>query len=183
MRPLNHADYLEWLGLEMDGELGPGVAGRLERHLESCGECRAIRQALGRLEQALSGERVAARAGFADEVLAVLPATGWPARGPARWLVPLALLLVLGGAALLFLMASATVAKGPPEPSIELVTGSLRDRAGLLAAGWRGAAMTLRQLIHESAAGAAGVVAAVLGLDLLLLRLCLGLRRRRPGAG
>ena len=180
MQPLRHADYLEWLGLETYGELEPAVTARLERHLESCAECRATRAALARAAAQIEAEQVAVRPGFADEVAATLPPAVWETRRPSGWSwAGTLLVLLLAGAAGLVAVLPGLTPTTAATTVLDPVVAALRDRAALALGSWRGLEMALERLTGGSAVGMAALAAAVLALDLLLVGLCLAGRRRR----
>ncbi len=181
MQPLRHAAYQEWLGLEMDGDLAPAAAGLLERHLESCAECRVIRRALGRLAAELDAERQEARLGFVAEVTADLPPAAWQVRRPSGWLPAVALSLLLLGVAALLGLAVEAAASGAPPTLLELARASLGDRLALALGSWRALALALGRLMAGSKLALLASAVAVLALDLLLVRLWLSARRRRGG--
>jgi hypothetical protein len=105
----------ERLDLEAEGALPPREAAALARHLAGCADCRAEREALARLHRALAASRLPVRDGFAERVMAALPAAGWEARHPRAWRLPLALLVLLAGsAAALAGVSSARRSPGAP---------------------------------------------------------------------
>ena len=184
---MNAADcttYQDWLDLELDGEL-PAVRGEaLARHLADCPACRREREELVRLRATLAEARVAVRPGFADEVMAALPAAGWEARSPRSWRLALALFALLGGAA----AALAGVSAAQLHPGIPFLAavGAVVDLAGaaalagagLLGASWSGLGLAIGEVFAGSKGTLIAFAGLVAGLDLLLFLLL----RRRPAA-
>jgi anti-sigma factor RsiW len=199
MNTPDHDTFREWLNLEADGGLPPDRRGRLEEHVASCPGCQAERRELLRMAELLEHGRLPVRADFAASVFAALPATGWEARHPRAWRLPVAVFALL--AALAFVLPWIAVSHGGvagagreiPAASIlgvaaavlGLVRAAVTAGAGLLGASWKSIGLVVAELFSSRlllAAFAVGVVC----LDLLVVALIRGRRaaaaapERRP---
>ena len=146
------------------------------------GELAAERRRLERLHEELGAARVTARAGFAAEVMAALPAEpAWARDGAARvlggWRAAVAALAALVVAATAFLgfgsrsVGEAVPALGALAAVGEFAAAAMLSGAGLLSASWRGVGMALGEALDLPAQGVfAFGVAGLNGLLLLLLR-------------
>ncbi len=186
--PAGHDQLREWLSLEREPEelLSRQERRLLDEHLGECGECRAERRELARLDHLLANGAVPVRVGFRDEVLAALPAAGWEARSPRAWRVPVAVMLVLAAAAVILgsvqsagsLGAGAGGFGGVVAALGQMVLTGVLAATGLLWASWRGLGLALGASL--SPASAIALIALVVSLDVLVLALVS--RRRRPAA-
>jgi len=183
----NHDTFREWLFLEPDGELQPAERSRLEEHVRRCDECRGERAAAARLPELLRASRVEVRKGFADEVMAALPATGWQARHPRSWAASLVLLAVLATGAAATVAAGGGLAEGLPLAAamgaiVELFRSTALAGAGLLTASWRGIGLALEEALGGSTVSLVVFGVLVLGLDLLFIRFLLRSSRHSSAA-
>jgi anti-sigma factor RsiW len=180
-----HADYREWIDLELDGELQPARRAELERHLAGCGECRAEREAAAALRAELAAARLAVRPDFTAAVMAALPPTGWEARSWRAWKAPAALAAGCAAAAAgLVAWRAGGLEPGAPLLGaawalVETLLAALLAGSGLLAASWRGVGMAVADLFAGSWTAVGAFALGVAALNLLLVRL---LRRRAPAA-
>jgi hypothetical protein len=133
------------LSRRLDSALEPAQAGALETHLASCSPCRTVAQAFQAEQAALADlwPVVAAPPGFAEQVLAALPARPAPRAATVRasqrrcWLAAVAALLVLllGGSVMaqpdawaglgLFLRRVVLHETASTEPTRELPVGQV----------------------------------------------------------
>ncbi|HEX3556802.1 MAG TPA: zf-HC2 domain-containing protein [Thermoanaerobaculia bacterium] len=179
----DHSTFREWLNLDADGMLAPEERARLEEHLAGCEECRREREELIAFEKLLERSALPVRSGFADAVMAALPAAGWEARSPRTWRFPLAVAAMLMLVAGLMMAGSTSGASAPSGlAALDAVGGMLRAAtlagAGLLGASWKGIGLIVEDVIASPVSlGAFGFL--VLCLNLLLVSL---VRRRRPSA-
>lgn len=176
----------DWLHQELDGELGGFEQQQLEQALAGSEELRLERQALQSLDQQLALSRISVREGFADEVLADLPAAAWESRSRRAWRVPLALLAGLV-AVVLGIGYGSGMSSATPQTGLAGVLASVADLfqaavlagTGLLGFSWKGLRLAFQELLLDQPAAFAGMVLLLVGLNVLLY---LGLRRhRRPG--
>ncbi len=183
-----HSTYVEMLHSEHDGELSPSERSMLSQHLASCAECQAEKRELEALLELLATSRVRVREGFREEVLESLPAAGWEARHPRRWIAALVVIAVLGTAAAALLGSSA--ARLQPAASLltaaaavfDLFHSSVLAGAGLLGASWRGLGLAFEQLLSGSVWNVVAFGVVVIGVDYLLIRLLLRHRRQAAAA-
>jgi hypothetical protein len=202
---MDHETCREWLDRSEDaarvggGEpLSAAERSALDAHLAGCAACRAERDELARLADALAAARVAVRPGFAAAVLDAIEARGgaaWESRAPrgARaWRGPLALLGGLGAAA----VAIGLVAAGP-EPAAggsvfaalyDLARAALLAGAGLAGATWSGVGAAVAEWLGDAPSRWVAAAVAVTGLNVLAVRLArrgagAPLRSARRGAG
>lgn len=178
---MDHATYREWIDLEVEGVLGDAEAGSLAAHLESCASCRGERERLQDLARTLRASRVEVRPDFRVAVMQSLPPTGWEARAPRAWALPVALFALLGGAAAVLIGTTAARA-GAPGPLlgalsaiVDLLGAALLAGSGLAAATWRGLGLALGEILSGSRASLAAAVILVAAVNWLLFRLL-----RRP---
>jgi anti-sigma factor RsiW len=185
MNTPDHDTFREWLHLEVDGDLPPERGARLSEHLGSCAACQAERRELVRMGELLQRDRLPVRADFRAEVMAALPASGWEARSPRAWSLPVAVFALLLALAVALPWAAGSLGAGhaAAAPSIVgiaaavlgLVRAALSTGAGLLGATWKSMGLVVSELLASRlllAAFAAGVVS----LDLLLFHLLRGSR-------
>lgn len=193
-----HTEYAEWLDLQVEGELPPAEARRLEEHLAGCADCRAERQRLVHLRRALDEVRIPVRDGFRAQVMASLPEPAWAtaagptaastaepaAAGSRRAFGLAALLLVALGAATAFLFAlGGGGLAGLPGAGVatalgEMAVATLVTGAGLLGASWAGVGLALGEMFSS----APGVLVAFALLLLFLGGLLVTLLRRPAAA-
>jgi hypothetical protein len=171
--------------LDQDGALPPAEREALRARLTEDEALRREEVQLSRLHELLGAGRVAARPGFAREVMAALPETApWGERRLQGWrsaVLALAALVVL---ALGFLgIAGARLhplspALGAARAVADFAAAAALSGAGLLAASWRGVGMALGAALDLPATVVFGLgVVAVNALLLVLLRRS-GWRRR-----
>jgi hypothetical protein len=181
MESPEHTPYREWLDLAADGGLEPERQAPLERHLAACPECRAELAALQSLDSLLMRSRLPVQPDLRSRVMQALPVAGWEARHPRTWSFPVALMVLLAGAATALLGTGAA----PLDPAAHSGWGALFAVAGmfkatllagggLLAASWRGVGMVVEGSLTPAVMG--GFALFVVFLNLLLVSL---LRRRR----
>jgi len=184
MNKPDHDTFRDWLYLEADGELPPERRPRLAEHVASCPECQAEGRELARMAEVFARERLPVRDDFRTGVLAALPATGWEARHPRAWRLPVAVFVLL--AALAFALPWMAASGRPADASLvgvgAAVLGLVRAAAaaglGLLGASWKSMGLVVAELFASRLV--LGVFAVlVVSLDLLLLAL---LRARRAAA-
>jgi hypothetical protein len=168
--------------LAVDDSLSPSEREALRDRLAADEALRREQRELGRLHELLVAGRVAARPGFADEVMAALPETapawqtsarrrllGWrSAVGALAAMLALALgLLGLGGASL----QPASPLVSAAQAVIDFGAAAALSGAGMMAASWRGVGMALQAALDLPALVVFGIgVVAVNALLLLLLR-------------
>lgn len=179
---------LELLDLAVDGALtDEGRAAALAAGQGESEELAAERRRLERLAAGLAAARVAARPGFAAEVMAALPAEpawardSWARGAGARvvggWRAAVAALAVLVVAASALLgLGSESVGRSVPALGAlaavgEFAAAALLSGAGLLSASWRGVGLALGEALDLPAQLVFGIgVIALNGLLFLLLR-------------
>jgi len=189
MNTPDHDTFREWLNLEADGGLPPDRRARLEEHVASCAECQAEQGELARLAEALLRGRLAVRPDFRESVMAALPATGWEARAPRAWSLPVAVFALLAALAFVlpWAMGSLAPAGAGAAPSLAGVAGAVLGLAraaltagfGLLGASWKSMGLVVAELFSSRLVTAAFAV-GVVSLDLLVVAL---VRGRRTAAG
>jgi len=181
-----HTRYLEWLDLEVEGELADAERRRLAGHLAECAGCAGERRRLLRLREALGEARVPVREGFRAQVMAALPAAGW--QGAAAPAVSRRSLAAAAAGVVLLALASALVlatASGAAAPGLgllaalgEMTAAALVTGAGLLGASWAGVGLALGELFGS----APGVLVGFALLLVLLSGLLVALLRRPRAA-
>lgn len=184
MNTTDHAMLLEWLDLDLEGQLGGAEKTALEAKLAGddtlARKLRVERRQLGALHEAFEEDRIPVREGFRDEVMASLPHAAWERRRMSVWALPMAAALVLSLGAV-FLLGTTGLAEshvvGTGLAVLELLQVTTLAGAGLLDASWRGLGLGLGELFSASKLGLAAMVAFIVCLDLLFLSL---LRRRSP---
>lgn len=178
---MDHSTYREWLDFEIEGVLGDAERAALFAHLEGCEACRRERHQLLELAETLRESKVEVRPDFRAAVMRALPATGWEARAPRAWRVPIALFALLGGAAAVLFGTSAARAGipgsmvGALSAIVDLFGAALLAGSGLAAASWRGLGLALGELLGASRANLVAALMLVAGVNWLLYRLL-----RRP---
>lgn len=184
-----HAKYLEWLDLEVEGELAADEGRQLAEHLADCARCREERQCLLALRQALDEARVPVREGFRAEVMASLPAAPWrrPAAAPRRALAAaLALLAALAAVSTLLLAGSSGAVDAPGLGVLaalgKMVSAALVTGAGLLGASWAGVGMAVGELFTSAPAVLVGFAVLLVLMSLLLVSLLRHPRGARQAA-
>lgn len=177
MKTLDHKTVGEWLELDLDGEFPEARRAAYEAHLASCQACDQRRREMAQLVTLLRESRVAARPGFAEEVVRALPAAAWEARSGRSWSVALGLLLGFGGGAAVLLGWSAANMHpvgpwaGALRGILDLFRSSILAGAGLLNASWRGVGMAMSDAFSASWGAGFALGALVLAVNGLLFRL------------
>lgn len=168
----NRDEIRTLLHRELDRDLAPAEARRLEALCRQEPALAAERRELRDLSHLLASDRIEARPGFDRTVLSALPEQPrWArAEGRSRWLFPLAVAVLLLSGTLL-LLGGAT---GEPIPGLlvsvaEFFGSSILAGAGLLGASWTGVGMIVGELLEGPGWIAFGL--GVLALDILLLKL------------
>jgi Putative zinc-finger len=176
----DHTIFRDLLNLELDGCLSDAERAHLERHLAGCPECRAERGELLALAGLLEGSHLPVQPGFADRVMASLPAAGWESRHPRTWAVPVAVCaaLLAAGAGLLGAGSSRLgSAYGVARALAGLLRAALLAGIGFTTASWRWFGLFVEQLL------ASPMSLVVFGVFVVCLNLVLvSLVRRRRGA-
>lgn len=180
---MDHSTYREWLDLEIEGVLGDAERAALFAHLEGCKAWPSAASDISSLELAetLRQSKVEVRPDFRAAVMMALPATGWEARAPRAWRLPIALFALLGGAAAILFGTSAARAGIPGSmvgaltAIVDLFGAALLAGSGLAAASWRGLGLALGELLGASRANLVAALVLVAGVNWLLYRLL-----RRP---
>jgi hypothetical protein len=178
----------ELLDLAVDGALSQSERAAVLAAAD--GELAAERRSLERLADGLAAARVAARPGFAAEVMAALPADpawarsagtqGAGARVARGWRVAVAALAVLALAASVLLgLGSESAGRSVPALGAlaavgEFAAAALLSGAGLLSASWRGIGLALGEALDLPAQ-------VVFGLGVIALNALLFLLLRRRG--
>ncbi len=184
MKTINDAMLTEWVDLDLDGALGCSEKALLDEHLGSRPELRAERRVLAALSEMLAADRIQVRDGFKKRLMASLPVAAWEpqaSRGALSWALPVAVMLLLGVAAVaIFSSAGGVVGESHVAATAATVFDFLQATtlagAGLLFATLRGAGFGLEELTADSGFNLLAAAAFVLLLDLLFLSLL----RRRP---
>ena len=173
--PQEHRTYQEWLYLEIDGELSSAERSELARHLEGCGECRAERRAVARLERELVAARIEVDPALERDVLSNLPAAGWEARSPKAWKWAVACVVLLAASAVVAGRGAETAAPvaGTVAAVADLFATTAVAGAGLLSASWQGLGLALGELFGGSKLTLGVFTLFVLGLDVLFVRFLL----------
>ena len=180
MSTAEHTTLLEWLDLDLDhrASLASTERAALEARLVAHPELRAERRRLERLHGLLEGDRVSVRAGFADDVMAALPAAAW-SRSPrsAAWRLPLA--MMLGLALVSVVLLGGADSEGPIVGTglavLDFLQTTTLAGSGVLVATWRGASLGLEAWLAASELNLVAFAFLVVCLNLLFVSL---LRRR-----
>jgi hypothetical protein len=163
-----------------------------QRHSSGDQQMKTIGDTVGREwdEQALHAmiaeSRIEVRDGFADRVMAALPAAAWQRRLGRRrapvWALPAAAAAIFAGGAAVVLGFAAggaeTHAFGIFAAVFDFLRATTLAGAGLLFATWRGVGFGLEELIAESGLNLLALASAVVFLNLFFVQLL----RRRPAA-
>jgi anti-sigma factor RsiW len=174
----------EALDLELDGALPDGARTALLARLEEDEALRAERAELVGVHAALAASVVPVRPGFAAGVMSALPPAAWEGRAASAWRWPFVLLLALGGAAAaLFGGAAAELETGAPGLTAfgalaKLFASAVLAGSGMAGATWSGLGLGLAQWLLASKLHVLGAAAALVGLNLLLVRLLRPARSR-----
>ncbi len=162
----------------LDGDLNGYERRQLDQHLRFSADLRREKQRLEGTVALLDEARIPVRDGFQQRVLQSLPAAGWEARASRAWRLPAATLAALAVVGTV-LAKAAQPAVGSLAKSfsaaVELWITAAVTGAGLLGASWKGLQIAFRGLGAGSPWTMVGLVALVLGLNVLLF---LSLRRR-----
>jgi len=182
-QPKRHADYLELVYLEIDGELSQRETRELNEHASSCLECRAIRREMPFLNSVLDEIKIDAHPDFARRVVENLPPAAWEMRRPSSWRVAAIAFLGLFGAAYALTFQSESLGEALPwigtlAAMAELFRSAALAGAGLLAASWSGVGLALGEILSRSTMGIVAFGVFVLGIDCLFLRYLWRLSRR-----
>lgn len=182
MRQPEHSTYLEWISVDLDGELQTRQKSLLREHLISCRSCREEQAYVRALDSKLAESRLEVDGEFKSDVMAALPTVGWESSHPKSWIAALAMVLLLGTAAAA-VMGSTAARLEPAAPFLaalvavfELFRSSVLAGAGLLTASWTGLGVVLESALESSTWNLVAFGVLVLGLNVFLLRLI----RRRP---
>lgn len=109
---MDHSDMKEQLHLYHDGELSASGRAAVEKHLESCAECRARLERFRSLSRALSaGQLPASSEFFVDRVMARVRESRVTARPRIQW-VPIRIFAPLTAVAAMLLL-TIVPAQGP----------------------------------------------------------------------
>lgn len=181
----DHETYLQWLDLDLAGELEQNDRRQLAAHLEGCAECRRERRSLTALDALLTAGRVPAREDFQLQVMASLPVAGWEARARKAWVWPLAVLAALVVA--VGALVGTSSGQLAPDGSALGALGALTDLfatgalagAGLLGASWQGIGLITAEALGRIPGGLIAFTVLVVCLHFLLFSL---LRRRTADA-
>ena len=175
--PMEHERYEEWIDLAADGELGESERAELARHLGTCDSCRRAEAGARRVVDRLTTSRVPVRSGFAREVLAALEPAPWEAKTLRAWRLPLALLVLVGGAsAALFGLGAAELdpragTAGALAALLDLVRAAFVAGSGLAAASWKGLGIAMGEWLGSSAVNWLAALALAGGANYFLWRL------------
>ena len=179
-----HERFLESIDLASDGALDARRRAELDEHLAGCGDCRSELERAERVVARLGAARIAVRPGFAREVMAALEPAPWEARAPRAWALPVALLVLVGGAAAALFGGGAAAFSGSGAGSAlfavaDLLRASLLAGSGLAAASWRAVGAVAGNWLGDSPGNWLAAIVLVAGANYLLFRL---LRLRRAAA-
>lgn len=182
-QPKRHADLLELVYLEIDGELSQRETRALNDHASSCLECRVIRREMLVFNSVLDEIKIDAHPDLARRVLENLPPAAWEMRRPASWRVAAIAFLGLFGAAYALTFQSEPLGEALPwigtlAAMAELFGSAALAGAGLLAASWSGVGLVLGEILSRSTMGLVAFGVFVLGIDCLFLRYLWRLSRR-----
>jgi anti-sigma factor RsiW len=174
-QPTRHADYLELVYLEIDGELTRSETLELDSHASRCPECRAIRGEMSSLNSVLDEIKIEAHPRLARQVLDNLPPAAWEMRRPASWRVAAAAFVGLLAAASALTFQSEPLGEALPwigtlTAMAELFRSAALAGAGLLTASWSGVGLALGEILSRSRVGFVVFGVFVLGVDCLFLR-------------
>ncbi len=179
--PARDPDPRELVDRDLDGSLDAVEGEALRARLGEDETLRRERGVLERLHQLLAAERVAARPGFAREVMAALPASApWEQRRLQGWRSAVTSLAALLALAVGFLgLAGARLHPASPllaaaQAVVDFAAAAALSGAGLAAASWRGAGMALAAALDLPAT-------VVFGLGVLAVNALLLVLLRRPG--
>ncbi len=185
---MTHATLVEWLDLDLDGELGAQDKRLFERHLAQQSEATTLaatslereRRALENLHSMMNESKVEVADDFTDSVMASLPAASWEATSTSAWRLPLALMLffALGAAITMAGVSADHPLIGTGGAMLDFMQTTVLAGAGIAVAAWRGAGMGLEELMATSTANLAAFAVLVLCVNLLFLSLLR--RRKRP---
>ena len=159
METPDRSTLLEWMSLDLDGELGAEEKRALDAAIRRDAELAAEHRGLARMESMLESATVPVRAGFRGEVLASLPAAPWAAKSPRQWRLAAVLLVLLGGSSAALVgagsaqLGSGLSFLGALTAVMDLFGKALLTGGGMLAASWKGVGLALSGLLAESTAG------------------------------
>jgi len=170
--------------LAVDGSLTPREDEALRAHLAADETLQREERELGRLHRLLADGRLAARPGFAADVMAALPETApWKQRRLLGWRSAVGVLAALLAVAVGLLGVGGTALQpasplfGAARAVTDFAVAALLSGAGMLAASWRGVGLAVAAALDLPATVVFAIgVAAVNALLLVLLRR--GARRR-----
>jgi len=172
--------------LALDGGLAAAEAEALRSRLAGDDALRREEHELGRLHEVLAAGRVAARPGFANEVMAALPASApWAERRLLGWRSVLGTLaamlaLALGVFAIAEVQSLDWGGVAAARAVADFAVAATLSGAGMLAASWRGVGMAIAAALDLPATIVFGI--GVVAVNALLVALLRRPRRRRATA-
>ena len=175
---MDSRDTREMLDLAVDGGLGAEERAALVARLAADAELQREERELVRLQEILAQGRVAARSGFAAEVMAGLPAEpAWAARPAGGWRAALATLAAMVTLTLsVLLLGGAALGEGSPAIAAlravaDFAQAAALSGSGLLSASWRGVGLAIAAALTLPGKIVFGVgIVALNALLLVLLR-------------
>lgn len=156
----------------LDEDLSTYERRQLDQHLRASREFQREKERLEGVVALLEEARIPVDAGFRQRVLSSLPAAGWEARSARAWRLPVAIFAALAVVGTV-LAKAAQPAVGSLAAAfsgaIELWMTAALTGFGLLGASWKGLQIAFRGLGAGSPWAMVGLVAVVLGLNVLLV--------------
>ncbi|MCB1032336.1 MAG: hypothetical protein KDD47_00695 [Acidobacteria bacterium] len=155
----------------LDDDLNGPELKVLEQHLRTSASLRREQEQLRGVFALLDEGRIPVEAGFERRVMNSLPAAGWEARSARSWRLPVAVLVafaVLGTVLAKAAQPAAGSIAGALSAAFDLMMTAALTGFGLLGASWKGLQAVFRGLGTGSPWVMVGLVALVLGANLLL---------------